>query len=253
MPHPLVPRRIARWATVLWTAILLAASPVAAQVFTVEALVDGFRRTVFGSEFGTFSFTSPYLRRFEGAVRVHLDVTSAVPGAGDRVRAFLRRLDREVVRLDIRLVGDPEEANFRVFVVDRADYAATVKEKVYDSAFATVRGRCMVRALFTRSGITRADAVIVADEGDELFGRCMAEELMQGLGPLNDDATLDASMFNDATPFTVPQRFDLLILNMLYDRRLKSGMTAAEAEPTLRAIARTALANLPPEGHFRVR
>lgn len=253
MPHSSVPRRIARWATVLWTALLLSTMPAAAQVFTVESLVDGFRRTVFGSEFGTFSFSSPYLRRFEGPVRVHLDVTTKVPGAGDRVRVFLRRLDRQVVRLDIRLVDEPDDANFRIHVVDRADYADTVKDKVYGSAFATVRGRCMVRALFMRSGITRADAVIVADEGEELFGRCMAEEVMQGLGPLNDDPTLEASMFNDTTPFTAPQRFDLLILNMLYDRRLRSGMTAAQAEPLLRAVARTALANLPPEGRFRVR
>ena len=51
-------------------------------------------------------------------------------------------------------------------------------------------GRCVVRVVSGPGGIARADAVIVADEGETLFRRCLIEEVLQGLGPLNDDARL---------------------------------------------------------------
>ena len=48
-------------------------------------------------------------------------------------------------------------------------------------------GKCLVRVVSTSAGIIRSDAVIVADEGDFLFRRCTVEEVLQGLGPVNDD------------------------------------------------------------------
>ena len=38
----------------------------------------------------------------------------------------------------------------------------------------------MVRSIYSRSGIKRSDAVIVADQGDSQFKRCMIEEILQG-------------------------------------------------------------------------
>lgn len=239
-------------APITWRAIALAlplafvlswATAARAQSFTPTQLVDGFERTVFGSEYGLFS--QPYLRRFEGPVRVHVAVRTRRLWTGPEVRGFVRWLSTRVPNLDLRLVDDPTRADLRVHLVDRADYAETVRAKVYRSPFATVRGRCLVRAVFTRAGISAADAVVVADEGEALMRRCMGEEIMQGLGPLNDDRSLARSMFNDTTPFTQVQRFDLLLLAMLYDPRLRSGMTPEEARPLLPAVARTALGNVP--------
>ena len=214
-----------------------------AQAFTPAELVDGFERIVFGSEYGLFA--QPYLRRFEGPVRVHVDLRSRILWTGPRVRNFVRWLSAEVPNLRLRLVDDPGRADLRIHLIDRTDYAETVRAKVYNNPFATVRGRCLVRAEFTRAGISRADAVIVADEGEALLRRCMGEETMQGLGLLNDDRSLTRSMFNDATPFTRVQRFDLLLLAMLYDPRLRSGMTPEEARPLLPAVARDALTAIP--------
>lgn len=242
-----ITRAAARLARVAAFAALyaLSAGPasVAAQSFTPDELIDGFGRTVFGSEYGLFS--TPYLRRFEGPVDVHVDARTRTVDAGGRVRDFVRWLSLQVPNLDLRLVQEPTRADLRIHVVDRAAYAETVRAKVYSSPFATVRGRCLVRSVFTRAGLSRSDAVIVADEGDALMRRCMGEEIMQGLGPLNDDRALTRSMFNDTTPFTRVQRFDLLLLAMLYDPRLKSGMTPDEVAPLLPAVARTALRNVP--------
>ena len=91
----------------------------------------------------------------------------------------------------------------------------------------------MVRSIFTRFGINRSDAVVVSNEGRTLFRRCLVEEILQGLGPLNEDTSLKLSMFNDRTRHTKFTRFDRYILNMLYDKRLKSGDTQKSVQRIL--------------------
>ena len=98
----------------------------------------------------------------------------------------------------------------------------------------------MVRSIFTRAGISRSDAVIVSDEGESLFRRCMTEEILQGLGPLNDDRSLSLSMFNDTSHFTNFRRFDRYILNMLYDPRVQNGASKKATQPVLASAYRRA-------------
>ena len=228
---------------------LLLAWPAAAQAqrLSVDAVADGFRKTVFGVEYGgPFGLRAPYMRRFERPVDVYVRSTARKRGRRARVVSFLRYLDSTVGPLRIRITNDPAAADLAVYVVDRKDYATTVRNDVFRSRFTPVRGRCVVRSQFTRDGISRSSAVIVSDEGEALFRRCMAEEIMQALGPLRDDPSLGRSMFNDRTRFTAPQRFDLLILRVLYDPRLQSGMTQDEVEPLLRPLVRRAMRAIPP-------
>jgi hypothetical protein len=86
------------------------------------------------------------------------------------------------------------------------------------------------------SGITRSDAVIVADEGDFLFHRCMIEEILQGLGPVNDDRSLTESVFNDRSRHASFTAFDRHILNMLYHPLILPGMTRLEVDLVLPTI-----------------
>jgi len=80
------------------------------------------------------------------------------------------------------------------------------------------------------------DAVIVAAGGGALFRRCMIEEILQGLGPLNEHPTLVESMFNDRSRHTKFTRFDRTILNMLYDDRIKNGATINTVQRVLPAV-----------------
>ena len=225
---------------------VLACLPAQAQVLRVADVVDGFEKTVFGAEYaGPLGFTQTYMRRFEGPVRAAIVDRSRRRGRTRKVANFLAYLDAVIGPLEIRRVRDPAKANLVIYIVDRRDYATTVRNDVFRSRFATVRGRCVVRSQFTRAGLSKSAAVIVSDEGDALFDRCMAEEIMQALGPLNDDASLPRSMFNDASRYTAPQRFDLLILRMLYDRRLRSGMTLEQVRPLLPSLARRAMRAIP--------
>ncbi len=115
-----------------------------------------------------------------------------------------------------------------------------VKKDIYKNEHARVPGRCLVRVVSGRKGIKRSAAVIVSDEGEFLFKRCLVEELLQGLGPMNDDEQLTHSVFNDSSRHSRFTVFDQIILNMLYDPRIKPGMSMQQTRPILPLVARDA-------------
>ncbi|MEO1291490.1 MAG: DUF2927 domain-containing protein [Pseudomonadota bacterium] len=73
---------------------------------------------------------------------------------------------------------------------------------------------------------------------------CFYEEITQTLGPTNDLYRLPDSIFNDENAHFRPTPFDLLMLEVLYDERMKPGMARNQAQK----IARTVLRERNPEG-----
>lgn len=212
------------------TAVLLVllALVLPARAMPDEAtLTRGFLATVFGVEHGG---GAGILKKFHGPVRVAVIDHAASGRAGD-VAAFVRRIDRGIPGLDIAVTRG-KSANFTVHLVTRSDYAA-----VATSPAVGARGRppglCMVKVDYGRDGIRRAAAVIVVDEGEALFRRCLVEEILQGLGPMNDDRRLSASVFNDRSAHTALTDHDRAIVALLYDGRLRHGMSARTVRPML--------------------
>ena len=212
----------------------LLASPVRAESilgFSDDELLDGFQKTVFGVEYGGVA-AGGAVKKFTGAVRVRV-VNLADKDRQREIAGFVSRLPRLVRGLDIRMARPGENPNFTVYVVDRADYIATVRSDVLGSTHGAAPGQCLVRVYPGSVGIVRSTAVIVSDEGDKLFRRCMVEEILQGLGPMNDNAALYASVFNDRSRHTRFMPFDRAVVSMLYDRRIRPGMTRSEVGSVL--------------------
>ena len=65
---------------------------------------------------------------------------------------------------------------------------------------------------------------------------CFHEEISQSLGLFNDDPTVRPSIFNDDDEFALLTTHDEYLLRILYDPRLKAGMTADEAMPVVARI-----------------
>jgi hypothetical protein len=233
--------RLARGITVI-ILFLLASTP--GRAFTDAELIDGFNRTVFGSEYQTLGWQSYLVKKFTGPVHVFIDDRSSKRRGGE-IADFVRSLPGLIENLDIALVDAPEAANYRIFVVDRAAYRDIVSREVYGRASSTFApGKCLVRVVSAGWGIARSDAVIVADEGEFLFHRCKVEETLQGLGPVNDDRSLMPSVFNDISLQSVFTSFDRHILNMLYHPLIEAGMTKAEAQRVLPEVAADVRARL---------
>jgi hypothetical protein len=228
----------------LLIALIVALQATPSRAYSDAELIDGFTRTIFGSEYATWGWQASLVKKFAGPVRVYIDDRSNAGRRAD-VRRFLRSLPRLISGLQLSVVDSPAEANFRVFVLNRPAYRGVVTGEIYgrpSSSFAP--GRCLVRVVSSRYGIERSDAVIVADEGEFLFQRCMVEEILQGLGAVNDDPTLADSVFNDASRASTFTSFDRHILNMLYHPLVLPGMTKMEVRRVLPAVAAEVRARL---------
>ena len=78
--------------------------------------------------------------------------------------------------------------------------------------------------------------LIVADAGEFVFYDCIYEELLQSLGPINDDTTVPWSMFNDDVQMGFFDLYDQYLLNLLYHSRMRPGMTREEARAVVGEI-----------------
>ena len=81
--------------------------------------------------------------------------------------------------------------------------------------------------------IERSDVILTVDNGDFVFLDCAYEELLQSLGPINDTASVPWTMFNDNVSMGYFDVYDQYLINLLYDPRIKAGMTVAEVKAVL--------------------
>jgi hypothetical protein len=75
--------------------------------------------------------------------------------------------------------------------------------------------------------------ILTADSGDFRFADCAYEELLQALGPINDDRSVPWTMFNDDVQMGFFDIYDQYLLNILYDARVRPGMTRDEVKALL--------------------
>lgn len=220
-----------------------------ARNFVRIALYDEY---VPGAEISAGEPVMSRLRRWESPVRMDVRFGATVPAeqqARDRatIGAYAARLSR-VTGLPITqgAVG----ANYTVFVVNEderlalGDQLRAAAPGIGDQTVRTIVNMprsvlCLVVA-FSEGGspvYTRAIAVIRGEHPDLLRSACVHEELAQGLGLANDHPQARPSIFNDDEEFGLLTRHDELLLKILYDDRLRPGMSPTEAAPIVSVIA----------------
>ena len=144
----------------------------------------------------------------------------------------------------------PDGANFQVLIVnddERRTIRARLQEFVPNVTDATVKAVeqmplstfCIAFAFTSGQSatFTKGIAVIRAEHPDALRLSCIHEEIAQALGLSNDSLAARPSIFNDAKEFGTLTWADELMLKMLYDDRLRPGMTEAEAAPLVEVMA----------------
>lgn len=222
---------------------------ILARNFVQIALFDEYTRTPQGLR---AQATPSRLRRWEKPVRFSVEFGATIPD--DQRTTDRRNVTNFVSRLS-RVTGRPMSVtdmnpNFHVLILnedDRAGYEARVRalvpgiDPVSLDAFMNVPRDtlCLVMA-FSEGGspeYARAVALIRGEHPDLMRLACIHEELAQGLGLANDSPRARPSIFNDDEEFALLTTHDELLLKMLYDDRLQTGMTAAEAAPVARIIA----------------
>ncbi|MYG27585.1 MAG: DUF2927 domain-containing protein [Boseongicola sp. SB0677_bin_26] len=226
--------------------------------FTRRQLVDNFMRIAFFEEFTRVGNrivsrqAESHLHRWEGPIRMQVHFGSSVSQEmRNRDRVFIARLARRLSALTgVPITLTSRRVNFHVFVVNEDERRAmgpvlrAIHSGIDASTVSKVLGirrptLCLVYATEGRAkGVyAKAVAVVRAEHPMLLRQSCYHEELAQGLGLPNDSPRVRPSIFNDDEEFAFLTVQDELLLRMLYDRRLRPGMMAAEGRPVVERIA----------------
>ncbi len=228
---------------------------VLARNFVRIALFNEYRDD---SDFRTPQATVSKLRRWTQPIRMSVEFGNTVPldqREMDRasVSAYAARLSR-LSGVPITLTD--EDPNYRVLFLgedDRRGYGDRLRELIPSISEATVRAfvnlprdqLCVVIGTFApgQSSYTKAIALIRAEHPNLMRSACIHEELAQGMGLANDSPGARPSIFNDDEEFALLTGHDELLIQMLYDPRLQTGMPPDQAAPIARQIATEILAS----------
>jgi len=192
------------------------------------------------------------LHRWQGAVRLAVEFGRSVPAdQRTRDRANIAALVERIARLTglpIRMTDF--RPNFTVLILNEDERLASGPElmrlvpdlsaQARDSAVGMAPDTyCTVFAVSPANSAVyaRALAVVRGELPDILRLSCLHEEIAQGLGLVNDSPAARPSIFNDNDEFATLTRQDDLMLRMLYDARLRPGMSLTEATPIVEGIA----------------
>jgi hypothetical protein len=207
--------------------------------FTDAEIIDGFYRIVFGAEFHV-SGSVDRIRKYEKPVRVHVD-SRAKPDRRKEVAEVVDDIRSKIRHLDIAMADSRKEANVTVTLVRDRDIEKTIRQFYGREQAARIVKSLEPQCLsgFRKDELFRiehSDVIVVVDAGEFIFRDCIYEELLQALGPINDDDDLPWTMFNDDVQMGFFGIYDQYLLNILYDPRIRAGMTKEQVKVLLPQI-----------------
>jgi Protein of unknown function (DUF2927) len=223
--------------------------------FTDEEIKDGFFKIAFNAEL-QLGAPAERVRKFDEPVRIFLDSKSNIDRRPE-IAAVVADIRAHVNHLDVAVTNDRDAANFVVRLVAAHDLDRTIRS-LYGNDKArriqqTLHPQCLSGiGKDQRYRIRRAEVILPADAGDFTFYDCAYEELLQALGAINDDRSVPWTMFNDDVQMGFFDVYDQYLLNILYDPRLRPGMTKQEVNALLPEVVSTARAwvgNINPPRH----
>ena len=205
------------------------------KVFTDSEIAEGFFKTAFGAEYHLAGRVDR-IRKYDVPVRVFADGNR--PDRKAQLAKVVADIGEHIQHIDIAIVDTSEAANIEVKLVRDRDLYRTIT-----SFYGSERAREIKTSLdpqclsgFRKNDnyeIEHSDVILTVDNGDFIFLDCAYEELLQSLGPINDTSTVPWTMFNDNVSMGFFDVYDQYILNVLYDPRIKAGMTVAEVNAAL--------------------
>jgi hypothetical protein len=241
-------RRIALVFMVIATAALSWSSPAVAEIasiaarhraekksFTDPEIVEGFMKTSFGAEYHLAGRVDR-IRKYDGPVRVFADGNHATRKA--QLAKIVADIGQRIQHLDIAMTDRAEDANVTVQLVRDRDLTRTIAANYGRERAREIKSSLDPQCLSAfrkneRFEITHSDVILTVDNGDFVFFDCAYEELLQALGPINDTSSVPWTMFNDKVSMGFFDVYDQYILNLLYDPRIRPGMTVEQVKAVL--------------------
>jgi hypothetical protein len=206
------------------------------KTFTDSEITDGFFKTAFGAEYHLAGRVDR-IRKYDVPVRVFANGGNR-PDRKAQLAKVVADIARRVQHLDIAMTDSSDAANVVVNLVRDRDLARTItafygKERAR-AIHSSLDPQCLSGFRKNdRFEIEHSDVILTFDSSDFTFLDCAYEELLQSLGPINDTSSVPWTMFNDNVSMGFFDVYDQYLMNVLYDPRIKAGMTVAEVKAVL--------------------
>jgi hypothetical protein len=205
------------------------------KTFTDSEITEGFFKTAFGAEYHLAGRVDR-IRKYDAPVRVFADGNR--PDRKAQLSRIVADIAGRVQHLDIAMTETSEGANVQVKLVRDRDLFRTISTFYGDERAREIKTSLDPQCLsgFRKNEkfeIEHSDVILTVDNGDFIFFDCAYEELLQSLGPINDTSSVPWTMFNDNVSMGFFDVYDQYILNVLYDPRIKAGMTLQEVKAVL--------------------
>jgi hypothetical protein len=204
--------------------------------FTDAEITDGFLKTTIGAEF-QMAGRVDRIRKYDVPVRIFIDNRSR-PDRRARLTQIVADIARHIRHLDLAVTAKRSEANVVVTMVREQELYPTLARLFGRDRANEIRKTLDPQCLsgFRKDEdyrILGSSVVLTTNVPDAVFADCAYDELLQALGPINDTDSVPWTMFNDDVQMGYFGVFDQYILNILYDPRVKPGMTAQEVQAVL--------------------
>jgi hypothetical protein len=230
--------------TIVWPPLVAAEIPAIAarqraekKTFTDAEIVEGFLKTSFGAEF-QLAGRVDRIRKYVAPVRVFADGNRA--DRKTQLAQVVADIANRVQHLDIAMAASAADANVTVKLVRDRDLTRTIAKDYGRERAREIKTSLDPQCLsgFRKNEayeIERSNVILTVDNSDFVFFDCAYEELLQSLGPINDTSSVPWTMFNDKVSMGFFDVYDQYILNLLYDPRIRPGMTVEEVRAVLPA------------------
>jgi hypothetical protein len=211
--------------------------------FTNDEIKDGFFKIAFNAEL-QIGAPADRVRKFDEPVRIFVE-SKGLPDRRSEIATIVADIQSRVNHLDVAVTDDRQAANFVVRLVPERDLKRTIRS-LYGNGRAAQIQRSLSPECLSGIGkdkqfrIRRAEVILPVDAGDFTFYDCAYEELLQALGAINDDRSVPWTMFNDNVQMGFFDVYDQYLLNILYDPRIRPGMTKDEVNALLPEVLSTA-------------
>ena len=215
--------------------------PTENSLASTDKLIKKFEQTIFEKDIDAPYYPYKYITyKWHGPIRVKAN--APLP---ETHTAYLKETFTDlsiIIGLNIELLEHTSDAPYNVdlIVTNFPDYEKRLKSyKVTSANIDSYRDSiCSVSGYWNRYILIHSSIYISKDLTEQMFMECVLEEFTQGMGLHADSDLIQMSVMTNLRTLYINRLplNDKIMVRTLYDKRIKPGMTKAEAMPLVRII-----------------
>jgi hypothetical protein len=217
--------------------------------FSAAELERGFLALAFGSDL-RIGATPRGIRRFDHPIRASV----IAGGSVDRTAAMARVISEyaeKIPNLHVSVGDTGAPADIDVRLIDEKHFTAALKAafgaRIARDFIRRTNPQCMTSVKSDSGGaIEHATMLIIIDKGDAVFLDCAYHELLHAFGLSNHDQRNGWTTLNQKRMVGYLSVYDRALLTLLYDPRLRPGMTANQARRVMPGVIQSLRLATPP-------